>query len=104
MYAEQRDLCFFLYEKHLAMKYFNAHVRAHRMKVTGDVMARSSQTSAGYWDIVQDSLAELVRIMLVRYSADSQQMKGSNSMSNSIIMSLIIISMCSSMCIGIRIM
>ena len=26
--AEQRDLAFFLYEKHLAMKFFSAHTRA----------------------------------------------------------------------------
>ena len=66
VYAEQRDLAFFLHEKHLAMKYFSAHTRAQRMGFTGDVMARSSQTSTGYWEIVQDSLADLVRIMLVR--------------------------------------
>ena len=65
-YAEQRDLALFLYEKHLAMKFFAAHTRAQRMGITGDVMARSSQTSTGYWEIVQDSLADLVRIMLVR--------------------------------------
>ena len=66
VYGEQRDLAFFLYEKHLAMKFFNAHVRAKRMGVTGDVMVRDSQSSAGYWEIVQDSLADVVRIMLVR--------------------------------------
>ena len=48
------------------MKFFAAHTRAQRMGITGDVMARSSQTSTGYWEIVQDSLADLVRIMLVR--------------------------------------
>ena len=66
VYGEQRDLPFFLYEKHLAQKFFNAHVRAKRMGVTGDVMVRDSSASTGYWDIVQDSLADLVRIMLVR--------------------------------------
>ena len=66
VYGEQRDLPFFLYEKHLANKYFVAQVRAKTHGVTGDVMTRDSQTSAGYWDIVQDSLADLVRIMLVR--------------------------------------
>ena len=66
VYGEQRDLPFFLYEKHLANKFFNAHNRAKRMGVTGDVMTRDSQASSGYWDIVQDSLADLVRIMLVR--------------------------------------
>ena len=66
VYGEQRDLTFFLYEKHLAQKFFNAHVRAKRMGVTGDVMARDSQASAGYWEIVQDALSDLVRIMLQR--------------------------------------
>ena len=66
VYAEQRDLSFFLYEKHLAMKYFSAHTRAQRMGLTGDVLARSSQVSSGYWEIIQDSLADLVRIMLER--------------------------------------
>ena len=36
------------------------------MGVTADVMARDSQTSTGYWEIFQDALADLVRIMLVR--------------------------------------
>ena len=45
VYAEQRDLTFFLYEKQLARKFFNAHVRAQRMGVTADVMARDSQVS-----------------------------------------------------------
>ena len=36
------------------------------MDITAGVLARDSQTSAGYWEIVQDSLADLVRIMLVR--------------------------------------
>ena len=34
--------------------------------VTGDVMTRDSQASAGYWEIVQDALGDLVRIMLMR--------------------------------------
>ena len=66
VYGEQRDLPFFLYEKHLANKYFNAQVRAKSLGVTADVMTRDSQASTGYWEIVQDSLADLVRIMLVR--------------------------------------
>ena len=65
-YGEQRDLAFFLYEKHLANKFFAAHVRAQKMGITADVLTRDSQTSSGYWDIVQDSLADLVRIMLQR--------------------------------------
>ena len=36
------------------------------MGVTADVMARDSQTSTGYWEVVQDALAFLVRSMLVR--------------------------------------
>ena len=55
-----------MYEKQLANKFFNAQVRAKRMNVTGDIMTRDSQVSAGYWEIVQDALADLVRIMLVR--------------------------------------
>jgi hypothetical protein len=66
VYSEQVDLPFFLYEKHLAAKFFFAQVRAKRMGVTGDVMTRDSQASAGYWEIVQDALSDLVRIMLVR--------------------------------------
>ena len=66
VYAEQRDLPFFLYEKHMAMKYFAAQTRAKTMGLTGDVLARDSQSSIGYWEIVQDSLADLVRIMAHR--------------------------------------
>ena len=66
VYAEQRDLAFFLYEKSLAMKYFSAHALGQRRGITGDVLARDSQMSAGYWEIVQSSLADLVRIMLLR--------------------------------------
>ena len=66
VYAENRDLSFFLYEKHMASKYFHAQVRAKRLGVTADVMTRDSQLSTGYWDIVQDSLADLVRIQLRR--------------------------------------
>ena len=65
-YGEQTDLSFVLYEKHLASKDFHAQVRAQNLGVTADVLTRDSQTSAGYWDIVQDSLADLVRIMLRR--------------------------------------
>ena len=66
VYGEQRDLSFFLYEKHLANKFFAAHVRAQKMGITADVLTRDSQTSSGYWEIVQDSLADLVRIQLGR--------------------------------------
>ena len=38
----------------------------------GDVMARDSQASAGYWEIVQDALADVVRVMLSR-CFDAQQ-------------------------------
>ena len=36
------------------------------MGVIADIMARDSQASAGYWEIIRDSLADLVRIMLLR--------------------------------------
>ena len=36
------------------------------MGLSGDVMVRDSQASSGYWEIVRDALADLVRIMLVR--------------------------------------
>ena len=52
VYGEQRDLAFFLYEKHLAQKFFNAQVRSKRIGVTGDVMVQDSQASTGYWEIV----------------------------------------------------
>ena len=65
-YGEQRDLSFFLYEKQLASKFFNAQVRAKRMGLTADVLMRDSQSSSGYLDVVQDALADLVRIMLGR--------------------------------------
>ena len=65
-YAEHRDLAFFLYEKAMAQKFFAAQCRSQRMGVTADVMVRDSQQSSGYWDIVQDALADLVRIMVVR--------------------------------------
>ena len=65
-YGEDRDLTFFLYEKSMAQKFFSANVRAQKLGVTADVMARDSQASAGYWEIVRDALADLVRIMLLR--------------------------------------
>ena len=37
------------------------------MGLTADVLMRDSQSSSGYWDVVQDSLADLVRIMLLRF-------------------------------------
>ena len=66
VYGEQRDLPFFLYERHMARKFFAAHVRGQSMGVTGDVMTRDSQASGGYWESTQDALADLVRIMLQR--------------------------------------
>jgi len=72
VYGEQRDLAFFLYEKQMALKFFAAHERAKRMEITADIMTRDSQASAGYWEIVRDSLADLVRIMVVRsYDEDN---------------------------------
>ena len=66
VYGEHRDLSFFLYEKSMAQKFFAAQTRAQRMGVTADVMVRDSQQSSGYWDIVQEALADLVRIMVAR--------------------------------------
>ena len=65
-YAEQRDLSFFLYEQEQASKFFAAQHMGQRMGVTADVLTRDSQASQGYWEIVQDALADLVRIMLLR--------------------------------------
>ena len=65
-YGEQRDFAYFLYERQLAQKYFAAHTRAQQLGVAADVLARDSQASTGYWEIVQDSLADLCRIMLER--------------------------------------
>ena len=48
------------------MKYFAAHTRAQRLGITADILTRDSQGSAGYWEIVQDALADLVRIQLRR--------------------------------------
>ena len=50
VYGEQRDLPFFLYERHIAQKFFAAQTLARRMGLTADVMARDSQASSGYWD------------------------------------------------------
>ena len=47
VYGEQRDLSFFLYERHLASKYFAAQQMGKRMDTTGDVLTRDSQASAG---------------------------------------------------------
>ena len=64
-YAEHRDLAFFMYEKHLASTYFAAHCRAKDFGVTADVMARTSQLTAGCprwrsastWSVCGTSLA-----------------------------------------------
>ena len=71
-YGESHHLSFFLYEKQLAMRYFAAHPRAQRFGITADILIRDSQGAAGYWEIVQDSLADLVRIQLDRcYDKDA---------------------------------
>ena len=44
----------------MALKFFAAQTRAREFGVTADVMLRSSQSSAGYYEIVQNSLADLV--------------------------------------------
>ena len=66
IYGESRDLAFFLYERQFAHRCFAAHSRAQQLGVTADVLTRDSQTSTSYWEIVQDSLADLCRIMLER--------------------------------------
>jgi hypothetical protein len=66
VYAEQRDLTFFLYEKWMALKFYWAHVRAQKLGITADILMRDSQASSGYWEGIQDALADLVRIQLDR--------------------------------------
>ena len=66
-YGEDRDLSFFMYEKRMAQKFFSANVRAQKLGVTTDVMARDSQASAGYWDIVRDGLADLSSMLIRCY-------------------------------------
>ena len=60
VYAEAESLAFFLHQKQMALKFFAAQTRARQFGVTADVMLRSSQASAGYYEIVQNSLADLV--------------------------------------------
>ena len=72
VYAEQRDLPFFLYEKNNAGKFFSAHVRAKRMGVAADVLTRDSQTSTGYWEVQKDASSDVVRIMLDRCFDEDQ--------------------------------
>ena len=66
VYGEHRDLAFFMYEKNMAHKMFQAQCIARDRNLTADVLMRDSQASSGYWEIVQDALADLVRIMLLR--------------------------------------
>ena len=55
VYAECVDLIFFLYERSLANKFYNAHVIVKERNLTADVLMRSSQVSTGFWDVVQDT-------------------------------------------------
>ena len=50
-----RSLQYFLRkgEEHFAMKFFSAKTRAPRLGITGDVIARDSQTTTGYGEVVQ---------------------------------------------------
>ena len=66
IYSETADLVFFLYEVFLAQKYFAAHTRAKQYGVTADVMARSSQVSSGYYEVIRDGQADVCRVMLDR--------------------------------------
>ena len=65
-YAEHTDLAFFLYERSLANKFHNAHLIARERNLTADVPMRHSQVSTGYWDVVQDTGADVVRVMMLR--------------------------------------
>ena len=55
-----------MHEKWMGMKLCHAQVRAQRMGVTADIMARDSQASNGYGETVRDSLADLARIQMKR--------------------------------------
>ena len=66
VYAEHSDLAFFLYERSLANKFYNAHLLARERNLTADVLMRHSQVSTGYWDVVQDTGADVVRVMMAR--------------------------------------
>ena len=65
-YAEHSDLAFFLYERSLANKFYNAHVIARERILAADGLMRHSQVSTGYWDVVQDTGADVVRVMMLR--------------------------------------
>ena len=65
-YAENPDLAFFLYETQLARKFFHAHSRGQKLGVTADVLMRHSQVTSGYWEIVRDALADLVRVQMAK--------------------------------------
>ena len=65
-YAENSTLAFLLYEKMLAKRYYQAHVKAEREQLPAHVFTRSKQDTTAYWDHEQDALADLVRIMLCR--------------------------------------
>ena len=43
-----------------------------RMGITADVLTRNSQASQGLWEIVQDTHADLVRVMLLRCYGQEQ--------------------------------
>ena len=66
VYGEHHHLAFFLYGKQLAGRFFASQVRGKRHWATAHVMARSSQSSAGYLEVVHDALAGLVPNMLAR--------------------------------------
>ena len=66
VYSEHTDLAFFLYERSLANKFYNAHLIARERNLTADVLMRHSQVSTGYWEVVQDTGADVVRVMMLR--------------------------------------
>ena len=69
-YAESYDLVFFMYERFVAQKFFYAHKRANDFDLTADIMVRHSSMTTGYWEIVQDALADVVRSMAYGFASD----------------------------------
>ena len=84
MYGEQRDLAFFLNERFLANRFFSARVRAKRKNVTADIMARDSQTSNGYWGIVQDYCVTILSALPFLIDQEGEQIRPGTGVANSL--------------------
>ena len=56
----------------MASRFFAAQHKGKRTGITADDATRDSQASTGYWGIVQDALADLVRIMRLRCYDEEQ--------------------------------